>query len=167
MSNELVDAAFADLLDSMRAPPHDEILIRSKAEKLVEAAFAELLAGIRAMPRDELLTKVGVTPAAKSGAMVPSLRRCECRPSIAPDTAMCEDGRTILISDPADEPQWHESWTLPDWMWFDSDEVIVRIAPDLSQLSVEGGSYPLPILVAPPAAQQSAVQRHMSGATNG
>lgn len=135
------------------------------AAAILTAALLPLFAGIHERQKElsALLDKLEADrmpdePATRSGAAV-----FPCgvsRRAAVPDASLCEDGRTILLVDPGDDPCWTVSFALPGWFAFDPDTAIARVTPDLRHVVVAGDPEARPELFAIPEAIRRDVRRH-------
>lgn len=85
------------------------------------------------------------------------------RRAAAPDAVIAEDGQSVLLIDPADDPRWWFSFRLPIWAMYDDDTAEVRVTPDCRNIVVAREPGGRPELFSIPEDVQMDLRRHADG----
>lgn len=80
----------------------------------------------------------------------------------APDAVIAEDGQSVLLIDPADDPRWWFSFRLPIWAAYDGDKAQVRVTPDCRNIVVAREPGGRPELFTIPESVQLDLRRHVA-----
>lgn len=106
--------------------------------KSTEKIVAELRAAI-AMPVD---------PANLSGVANIPRGGVNAEPATpdAVDVCIAEDGQSVIIMDPADDPVWSLGFQLPVWAAYDGDKAVLRITPDGRNLLIASDRDARPVM---------------------
>lgn len=121
-------------------------------QKELSALLDQLEAEMKREFADATATRSGTASSSYGGA----------RPAVpgTPDAWLCEDGRTILLMDPAADPRWSVSFALPGWFAFDPETAIVRVTPNGRNVIVAGDPEARPELFAIPEPIRRDLRRH-------
>lgn len=136
------------------------MMTTDEAAAILTAALMPLFAGVHERQKELSALLDQLEADTRSGTAGSPVGGARAAVPDTPDACICEDGRTILIVDPADDPRWTVSFALPGWFAFDPETAIVRVTPNGRNVIVADGPDARPELFAIPEAIRRDLRRH-------